>query len=285
VNLCGRLGAICIGTEWRGLSERDRPDALRVATDLSRFPLLTDKLIQGVANTLALGRLVSTSFADEPFLEASGGGSLVDPDRRYYFGISLGGIEGAVFLAKSQVVDTGVLHVPASVWSTTLERSSNWAPLEAFVVETLPDPGDRQLLYAISQLLWDPVDPINHLSGLNTKNGLWQVAMGDEQVPNFTAEILARSLGLPLVTPAVESVFGLDEREAPLGPGASAYFQFDPVLGRPPPHNRPAEETGAHQAIRHSEEVKLQVEAFLEAGAEGTVIHPCDGPCVLDEVR
>ena len=98
MELCDRLKAICVGTEWRGLTLRDSPDALRAAMDLSRFPLVTDKLHQGVANQLAMARLMRSTFTDSSFLQANdGSGSLVDPERIYYFGISLGGIEGATF--------------------------------------------------------------------------------------------------------------------------------------------------------------------------------------------
>ncbi|HCP48559.1 MAG TPA: hypothetical protein DIU15_21150 [Deltaproteobacteria bacterium] len=283
VDLCNRLQAICVGGEWRGLTERDVADSVRVATNLGRFPLLTDKLIQGVANQLALGRLFETAFINEPFLAAESGESLVDPARTYYFGISLGGIAGTVLLANSEVIDNAVFHVPGGVWSMMLDRSSNWEPLEGFAVETLPDPVGRQLLYSVTQLMWDPVDPINHLAGLEGRNGLWQVSVGDEQVRNFASEIVARSLGLPLVAPEVHPVFGLETAQAPLGPAASAYFQFDPQKGLPPDINRPADISGAHDGIRRTDEVKAQIEAFFEAGVEGTVIHPCDGPCLLGD--
>jgi len=283
IALCNSMQAICIGGEWRGLTERDRPDALRVATDVSRFPLLTDKLIQGLSNQLALARLMQTRFIEEPFLQASTGGSLVNRERTYYYGISLGGIMGGAFIGNSEVVESGVLHVPGAMWSTLLERSSNWTPLEAFLVQNLSTPFERQLLYSATQLLWDPVDPINHLGGVAEKNVLWQVSVGDEQVPNLTAESLARSLGLPLVAPEVHPVFGLQTAETPLGPGASGYFQFHPGMPLPDEGNRPAAVTGAHGAIRLRPEAREQVLVFLHDGIEGTIIHPCDGPCLLGD--
>ena len=284
IALCSSMQAICLGGEWRGLTTRDRSDAVRAATNLSRFPLLTDKLIQGVSNQLAMARLMRTDFTDQPFLQAAAGGSLVDPDRIYYYGISLGSIAGGVFLANSEIVTSGVLHVPGAQWSVMLERSSNWEPLEGFFTATLPSAPQRQLFYAASQLLWDPVDPMNHISGLRQKNSLWQIAVGDEQVPNFCAETLARSLDLPLITPAVHRVFGLQQAETPLGPGASGLFQFHPGMPLPPETNRPAPVTGAHTAVRQYAEAREQILVFLHQGIEGTIIHPCDGPCLLSEL-
>jgi hypothetical protein len=281
IDLCERMEAICVGTEWRGLTTRDMADSLRVAGDLGRFPLLTDKLVQGVANQIALARLFETSFVDEDFLTLDGA-SLVDPDRIHYFGISLGGIEGATLLANSEVIDYGVLHVPGSMWATMLERSSNWSDFESFVTETQPEPALRQVIYALTQLLWDPVDPINHAAALASRSGLWQISIGDEQVPNFTAEALARTLELSLVGEPVTQPWGLAVADAPQGPGASGMVQFDSGFPAPPDVNRPAESTGAHKSIRHLEEMKVQTVQFFAEGAEGTIIHPCDGPCVFD---
>ena len=281
VELCNRLAAICVGGEWRGLTTRDVADSVRVATNLGRFPLLTDKLVQGVSNQLALARAFRTAFIEQDFLQVEGG-SIVDPDQIVYFGISLGGIEGATLLANSEVVDTGVLHVPGAVWATMLERSSHWTDFEEFVAATQPDPASRQVIYALSQLLWDPVDPVNHAGLLGDKAALWQVSIGDEQVPNFTAEVLARTLGLSIVGEPVTRPWGLDVVPAPVGPGASGMTQFDSGHVRPPDDNRPAAVTGAHTAIRHTVEMQEQVAAFLANGGEGTIVHPCDGPCVFD---
>jgi hypothetical protein len=284
IELLNRLGAIGIGGEWRGLTERDRPDAIRVAVNLGRFPLLTDKLVQGVSNQAALPRLMRTRFRDhEAFLDADGL-SMIDPDRLYYFGISLGGIEGLTLLANSEEVSHGVLHVPGSTWSTMLERSTNWNAFEPFVIDHVPAPWDRQLLYAASQLLWDAVDPVSHSQELQGKSLLMQVSVGDEQVPNFTAELLARGARIPLVTPAVSDVPGLERVTTPQGPDARGYMQFDPQKGLPPEGNRPATTASeAHTSIRRTDEVMTQIEAFFADGSEGTIVHPCGGaPCVLD---
>lgn len=284
IDLLNRLGAIGIGTEWRGLTERDRPDAVRVAVNLGRFPLITDKMMQGVSNTAALVRLTQTTFSDHATFAAAGGGSLIDRDRILYMGISLGGIEGATLLSFSEVLDTGVLHVPGSTWSTMLERSTHWNTFETFVFEAVDLPWERQLLYAASQLYWDPVDPIVHAPNLADRNVLMQIASGDEQVPNFTAAALARSIGLPQVLPAVDPLAGFEGLDLPSPPSSSGYIQFDPQLGRPPVINRPASSFyGAHTAIRHTDEVMEQIVAYFAAGSEGTIIDVCDGaPCLLD---
>jgi hypothetical protein len=284
--LCDELHLIAIGTEWRGLSERDEVDAAGVAVDFSRFPVITDRLQQGVANALALERLVRTRFREaEPFQAAGGGGSLIDPDRILYYGISLGGIEGTTLVANAEFIRFGVFHVPGAVWTSMLERSANWEDYDRVMRQWTPDPVDRQVLYAVSQMFWDPVDPITHHLRIRAKSGLWQEAMGDAQVPNLSTDLMARSVGVPLLQPSVDHPPALDESAAPLPPGSSAVVQFDPGCGRTVPGNRPNEENHAHGAVRNREETLAQIRAFFAPGAEGTIIHPCEGPCVWTDCR
>ncbi len=282
VSLAERLGFIFIATKWRGLSSDDYLAAVTVANDFGQFHVIPDKVVQGVANTVALPRLMKTRFVDAEFLQsADGGGSLVDTDRIYYAGISLGGIEGATTVANSDVLEYGVFHVGGAIWSTMLERSSNWSYLDTFVCEAVPAPDERQVLYAVTQLLWDTIDPITHTHGLTDKSVLWQESMGDEQVPNMTTEAMVRTVGVPALDPIVELPYGMVAEPAPLGPGASALMQFDPQLGRPPDENRPAPVTNAHYYPRHTVEAHEQIEVFFTHGEEGTIMHPCgDEPCI-----
>ncbi len=279
--LADRLGMIFIGTKWRGLASDDMVSALVVANDFGQFHHITDKMVQGVANAVSLPRMVQTSFVhDEFFAATDGSGSLVDTDRVYYMGISLGGIEGFTLMANSDELQHAVLHVPGAMWSTMLERSSNWAVFDGYVMDVLPQPHDRQALYAVTQLLWDPSDPITHTHGVAGKSLLWQESMGDEQVPNMTLEALVRSVGAPVLVPTTDPPYAVEELTAPTAPDATALMQFDPGMGRPSDENRPAEATGAHYFPRHTDEAHAQIEQFFTAGEEGTIMHPCsDEPC------
>ena len=286
VDLVNRLGMIAIGTEMRGLTRRDLLHAIEVARDFGRFSELTDLMLDGVTNTLLMERLPATAFAQlSPFEADDGSGSMIDSDTIRYYGISLGGIEGTVYMGNAERTPYGVLHVPGSMWSTMLERSSNWASFEVVLAPSIPEAASRQLSYAVTQNFWDPVDPAVHAvdGRLLGKSALWQMSIGDEQVPNFTTDFLVRAIGAPLVTPAVELSWDIDTVPAPLGPDSAGMFQMDSQLGRPTPQNRPAEVTEAHTTPRKTDEHKEQIRAFFEPGAEGTIIAPCgDGPCVFD---
>jgi hypothetical protein len=156
-----------------------------------------------------------------------------------------------------------------------LERSSNWPVFELLVVQTVPDPWDRQLLYAASQVLWDPVDPASWTAELAGRPLLYQEAIGDNQVPNLTTELLARSSGTPLAAPSVTQPWALETTTLPrTGP---VLVQFDPQTDAIPPGNRPASNTQAHNIPRTWAGTLDQVEGYLRTGV---IEHHCgDGPC------
>ena len=274
LDLADRAGAIVVATTWRGLTSSDLLTAVNVGNDFGRLPELTDKLVQGVGNNLALARLVlEGDLLEDPLLEGR-----ADPSSLWYYGISLGGIEGAVMLANQDRISHGVLHVGGAAWSTMLERSSNWSQFEPLVADGVPDPADRQLLFAVSQLFWDPADPAAHAAGLRGRELLWQVALHDEQVPNRTTELLGRAVGLTVAEPAPAETWGLES--GPLPVPLPAMTWFDPEAPPPPESNRPAPVTRAHSDPRLWDGAKLQTIRFLQADDPGVVAHYCgDAPC------
>lgn len=280
VEVADRAGAIVLATTWRGLTTSDFGVPVTVAQDFWRLPEITDKLVQGVANTVGLARLaLEGDLLDDPALDG-----LPDPSQVFYYGISLGGIEGAVFLANAPAgVEQGVLHVGGSTWSTMLERSQNWTLFEQLIVSSgLDDPGDRQLDYALSQLLWDPADPALYADDLAGRDALWQVALGDDQVPNLTTYTLMRGVGAPLIEPEVAAPWGITTHAADVhGP---AFTQFDPQQGDDEGDNRPAEDTTSHETPRLWEPVKLQTLRFLDPSDPGVIVDYCGGPCTQDAV-
>ncbi|MFT4625036.1 MAG: hypothetical protein ACI8PZ_003702 [Myxococcota bacterium] len=269
-------GFIVVATDWRGLSWDDRVEAIEAAQDFSKIEVVTDRLVQAQANVASLVALVEEGgLLDDPLLAAPGGEPLARPGSLYYYGISLGGIEGAVFLAQDPPVQAGVLHVGGAMWSTMLERSSNWPAFELFLVASVPVASERQRLYALSQLLWDPVDPMSWVDQLGSKSFLLQESVGDEQVPNLTTEAFARSVGLPLVGPAVTAPAAVEVVAGPLGPGSRGMTQFDPEVPLPATTNRPAEVSGAHHAPRLWLGTRRQTLDHLAQGSEGQIVHHC----------
>lgn len=273
-------GFAVIGTRWTGLSRPDVGAAATIAADLSRLPELVDPLVQSQLQTRALVQLLTEGpLADAPVFASAAGPSLLDTSTVMYYGISLGGIEGGVLMAQDTPIQAAVLHVPGGFWSSMLQRSSNWTFFDPLVANAIPSPADRQLLYAMSQLWWDPVDPASWTAELADATILLQESVADEQVPNFTTRALARALQVPQITPAVVEVPGLVRLE-PSEASGQGYVQFDPESTPPPDANIAAPVTDAHKIPRRWLTTQEQTLRFLAPDDPGVVIHPCgDAPC------
>ncbi|TVQ94573.1 MAG: hypothetical protein EA397_01415 [Deltaproteobacteria bacterium] len=273
-------GVIMVATRFTGLSRPDLGLALSVANDMTRMPLLTEQLVQAQVGLRGLAELVASGeLLDEPVFQAESGGSLARDEDPAYYGISLGGIQGSVAISLGLPVASAVLHVGGSMWSTMLERSSNFVAFDGIVRNKMPDPSEMALMIAWTQLHWDLVDPYAGAHALDGVNVLLQEALLDEQVPNLTTRALARSAGMAAVGPMVEPPWGLEQVAAPARVGP-AYTQFDPELEGAPDVNRPAFETGAHGGPRRWPGVRAQTVHFLHPDTQGEVIHGCgEAPC------
>jgi len=275
MKLADEAGAIVFATVWRGFKDSDRIHAIQIADDFGRIHEITERLAQGISNVIALSRLIAEGeILDDPALR---GLPSQNGEIRYY-GISLGGIAGAVTVANNPRIQHAVFHVGGGAWSTMLERSSQWIPFDWIMIDKVPSNRDRQLLYALSQLFWDPVDPMNHLEPLRDRSVVWQEAIGDEQVATMTTRMLARAVGATHLAPAVESVLGLELKEGPFeGPG---YVQYDPELPLPAAANTPAVPSGAHSNPRTWPGLHEQVIQFNDWASPGVLDHFCgETPC------
>ncbi|MCK6522195.1 hypothetical protein L6R49_12215 [Myxococcota bacterium] len=269
VELMDRLGVIVVATTWRGLTAKDLPDAIWVANDYGTFNELTERITQGVANNVALSRLVqSGGLMDDPLFEG-----LADPDQLYYYGVSAGAVLGGVAVTQMEEVDAALFHVGGAGWSTLLERSNAWAQFEGLVAAAIEDPAERQLAFAASQLLWDTVDPISYVHDLGDTPTLLQEAVNDDVLVNSASELYARTAGWTLLQPSTTTPMGLSRAEGAVRGGVIS--QFDPELPAPASTNRPADRTGAHETPRTWDSAMTQAEGFFTVGAPGVVRHPC----------
>lgn len=271
---------IIVASRFTGLSRNDVGLALSAANNLTRVPELTEQLVQGQLALRVLADWVDAGGLDDhPVVQAADGGSLISGEGPVYYGISLGGIQGALGLSLGMPARASVLHVGGAMWSTMLERSSNFEVFDGVVRTVVPRAVDRALLIAWTQLHWDLVDPYSDPSAMLSAPVLLQEAVHDEQVPNLTTRALARSAGMVAVEPLVEPVWGLDATVAP-ATVAGAYVQLDPERAPPIDANRPAEVTGAHTAPRGWSGTRRQTLTFLRPQTLGVVEQPCgDAAC------
>jgi hypothetical protein len=286
-----RFGAVLVATDWIGLSAGDQALLTReIIPDLNRIGVVTDRLLQSVANALALLEASRGAIQRDPRVRF-GDGPLLDPERTYYYGVSLGGIQGTTTTAMSRHITRAVVAVPGASWSNMLPRSYVYAPIKLVVDATYPDPLTQQAFLSLLQGRFDPVDPSNAATAMFRepppgapagRRVLVQESIGDCLVPNQATEMLARALGVPQLTPAVATIFGLSAVTSPAEGSALTQFALTPQLrGYTPPETNtvPSRDNGVHADMVGLSRVIDQVGTFL---SEGRVEQRCDGACDPD---
>ncbi|MCU0270508.1 MAG: hypothetical protein MUF83_17935 [Acidimicrobiales bacterium] len=242
-------------TDFIGMSSADVGAIATMLADLSGFRIVPDRLQQSYVHALVLSRLLSDpeGFGTDPAFQNAAGQPLPGPQVEYV-GASQGGIQGGALAALSTDWTAAVLVVPASNYSTLLDRSIDWDELDVLYTQAYPDPVDRQLGFALIQMLWDRGEGngyANHvtrdpLPGAATKDVLLVSAFGDHQVANVATDVLARTFEIPLRTPGLA-----DGRSADVTPfwglaaievwprEGSAYLVWDFGTPTPPTANIP----------------------------------------------
>ena len=272
---------IFVGTDMQGMSDPDQQvvtDAL-TAGKFSNVHTMWDRLHQGFLNHLILLRMMKTTFAqDEMF------GQYIKADEAYYHGISQGGIMGPVILATSPDIERGALGVMGQPYSFLLFRSVDFDQFLAVIHLFYPDYRMDQLLIGMAQMLWDRVEANgyshhiteNTLPGVNAKEVLMRVGIGDHQVTTFAGHIMARTMKAPHLTTGLRDVWGLDRVESTTS--GSFYTELDFALPGQPYCNLPMSMcSDPHEDVRRREASRKQLDEFLRNGT-GT------NHCLMDEV-
>lgn len=268
--------------DWIGMSEVDAlPTAGLLADgDLSKFQTLPSRLLQAHVNALLGMRMMSGSFVDEPTIQFAGG-SAIDPEQRYFFGASLGGIMGSVYMALTTDVERGGLGVPGQSFNLLVFRSKLFDPFFNILRTSYEDPRDIQVIMTAAMLLWDRAEPTGFSKYIRSgelgmpHEVLMQVAIGDHLVTNYGSHLMARTIGVPLLTPGPRSVYGLEEVEA--GHIGSAMIEHDFGLPPIPLDNVPMRDgSDPHGVIWNYDAGIDELEHFLRTGE---VMSFCDGVC------
>src|SRR5829696_7189276 len=194
------------------------------ATGAQRDVANRDGIQQTAADLMQVVRAVQGG------VDVDGNGSVaLDPDRVYYFGQSLGGIYGTVFLGVEPDVRAGVPNVPGGTVTDISRLSPTFQPLlgsflatripslinvgglafndnmplrnqppvvntvpGAIAIQTFEDNG-RWLGQAGDPVAWAPFIRKSPLAGETAKGVIVQFARGDKTVPNPATTALIRS--------------------------------------------------------------------------------------------
>jgi hypothetical protein len=193
--------------DFFGFATGDLGNVLTALIDGSLFGVVPDASQQGMVNFMFLARLLRhpQGFAANPEFQGADGRPVFDRSHVFYDGNSQGGILGGVLLAADQDLERGVLGSLGMNYSLLLSRSKDFDQFAIFMHSSYQDSLDRQLLYSLLQMLWDRSENDGyaaHITDNSAFGGVPKIAkldtqFGDQQVTEWSAEIMARTMGLP----------------------------------------------------------------------------------------
>jgi hypothetical protein len=289
--------------DWWGMSTPDVATVAAILTDFSNFPSLADRAQQGFLNFLIVQRAAihPEGFATNAAFQQNGESLIKTADENgtyaVYDGNSQGGIMGGAIMALSPDAKRGVLGVLGMNYSTLLNRSVDWEGELKFEADLPPysipfynsyrDPIERQIVFGLMQMLWDRGEAngfAHHMTDDPYPNTpphevMLQASFSDHQVSNHAAEVEARTVGAPLMTPDLEP-----GRHWALTPfletatypyNGSALIYWDSGNATPPNGNLPPSNgSDPHSAPRDERASSWQEAHFLLTGQMYDV---CDG--------
>jgi hypothetical protein len=236
LELAAAHNIVMCATNWWGLAAPDMSFDSNAILNLNQFPIVVDRLQQGVLNTLLLGRLMDnpSGFASSSAFQQDGK-SVLNTGELYYDGNSQGGIMGGVATAVSPDIRRAVLGVTGEDYgnmlvarstdfgSPTQGGSFSWLLYGSYASQ---DASLYPMMLDLMDQQWDSADPDGYVEGLGAKtlpdtpshSVLMDIAYGDHQVSMYAGAAEARALGADAYEPKGTSASAL----TPTGPIPSA---------------------------------------------------------------
>jgi hypothetical protein len=271
--------AIFIAGDFIGLTERNVTTAIYAVYDINDGKAMIEKLPQSVINFMALTRLAKGPLRTSALFEV-GGQSSIDPARVYYYGASLGGIMGHVYMAYEPDISIGILGVPGANWSMLFERSLAWPPLRTTMQNSYTEPFIYATNLALMGTFWDRYDPITTAPystvgstelGIVAKKLFAYSAVADSLVNRHSTEMMIRTMQIPITTPSIYVPFGMVGEAGPMASGFTIYDEHPTPV--PPSGNvAPVEDNGTHGGVHERGAVQRQVTRMIN---EGMLFHEC----------
>lgn len=228
-------------------------------------PGIDGRTLRGNFVQTALDR-VQAAVLLQSDLDVDGDGAPdLDPDRFAYWGVSLGGMIGAIQLALSDHLDAAVLTLAGGhLIEFAMGGEVSFLIRALFLEELDGDEASLERVMLAAQAMADPGDPAvfgahvrkDRLVGDSPPHVLMPVALYDEIVPPSTGRAIARAFGLPHAEPIFERV-PLLPPAGPLpllmnaGDHTAAFLQLDTV-GDPPEQARHANTSQASEVREQS---------------------------------
>lgn len=272
--------------DWWGMFAPDQSEVgnglVTDGADETETLSFIDRVMQGMANQLALAYASQSTLRDLPELQRDDGTPIFEGGGEIFYGISQGHILGGTYTAISPYVRRAVLGSGGANFSMMMYRSVAFGAFRVLLDVSIESPLDRQKFAALLQLTMDRIDPHTYATHLlvdpplgapEDRQVLIQTGLADPAVPAISAHFHARAIGIPLLQPAPRTIWGLEAMEGPL-PSAIVEVDFG-IEPNPRPETFPNNEV--HEGVRRNPALQEQIDRFLMP--DGLVEHTCDGVC------
>jgi hypothetical protein len=307
-DIANHLKAVVVGIPWSGMTEVDAAilvgDMVDEPAKMIRFG---ERVHQAQANWIVTSHAVKNQLFGLPEMQrpqaedgvgvltndegqTNAGQPFYDPSWMGFLGISQGHILGGTLAALNPDIDRLALNVGGCAFTHMMSRSANFSYyLMLIETLTLTDPFERQKMLAMMQPIFDRFDPAIYAKYVlreplpgspPDRRILMQTGFADPQVPDFTAQLHARLLGIPLLEPSPEAIWGLETVQSPAPASAYTYHKYDVDASFRQTAKPTDVSNQVHEGIRRLEVTKEQLDVFLRPG--GVIEHRCDGPCDPD---
>jgi hypothetical protein len=314
------LQMVGIAVDWWGMSGDDVLRVTRSLGEFSSFVATPERLEQGLLNFVILTHsfinagldrceIVGTAAVPEPLHIAplAGGDAVLsyDPNERYYYGNSQGGIMGLALAGISTDITRFVSGVGGMSYSVMIPRSTNWQVYGAIMGNSYPRQIDRAILMTMAQSQWDFGEPSTYAAFIHEGNTLpcslgdtycpggvtpghhvlMMIGQDDAQVANITADTAARTVGgVPVLVPSpympygLETTTGSDKGTQVLDALAIFAIPGTPML--PLGTRDPVDDNPAHEGVRRSAAGHRMMDIYWHP--DGVIEQTCDGVCDPD---
>jgi len=286
--LLASLGVVAFGIDWWGMSQDDLGIVVGLLSSTpSQLGTIPDRVHQAMVNWLVTTRAIKTSLATEPSLMRKtrfGSELMYDPTHVYYFGASLGGILGSVMSSLNPDVERAVINVGGSGWGQMMARASPFAGFNFFIKSAMGTELAAQTFEATLVSGLDTIDSAtwvhdlvgSKLPGNPDRKIIMQNGIGDAEVPNCASFLEARILGLAMVEPSPETVYGIPLLDPSTLSSAITLWDFG-IPNSVYETATPPAPNAVHNGLRDEPTAIAQMNAFL--AQDGNVTNPCGGPC------
>ncbi len=281
ISFAEEVGVVMACTDWVGMSA---PDRVELAVKMGESPGdalgFAPRVHQAMINQIVFTHLLRTRLPE--LMVAQIGDTPALGDEVYFLGISQGHILGGTLMALN-TIERGALNVGGSSFGFMMTRAHPFNLFDVLLSVNL-DRINLLKFQVVGSAALDPIDPISyaHLVAKRPLDDphkiLMQIGVGDASVPNLSAEIHARSLGIPLMEPTPKDVEEIARTNSPAD-SALVYYDFGIEPTFADLWQLVSGPNDVHEAVRRTSQAREQMNLFFRL--DGVVEHTCQGPCVL----